>query len=74
MTCTYVPCDSEDSVGLSDERNEEQGTESLAKRPRNSEDADESKFSWLLSDIFETDTVLALVDKVRREMSLYKAS
>ena len=72
----HLPCDNEDRVGLADERNEEQGTESLAKRPRNSEDEDKSKFSGLLSDIFETDTVpprLALVDKVRREMSLYKA-
>jgi len=72
----HLPCDNEDRVGLADERNEEQGTESLAKRPRNSENEDKSKFSGLLSDIFETDTVpprLALVDKVRWEMSLYKA-
>ena len=72
----HLPCDSEDSLGLADERNEEQSTESPAKRPRNSEDEDKSKFSKLLSAVFETDTVpsrLALVDKVRWEMSLYKA-
>ena len=75
----HLPHDSEDSLELaSDGRNEEQSSpiESPAKRPRNSEDEDKSKFSKLLGDIFETDMVpprLALVDKVRREMSLYKA-
>ena len=56
----HLPHDSEDSLEFaSDERNEEQSspTESPAKRPRNSEEEDKSKFSKLLSDIFETDTV-----------------
>ena len=71
----HLPHDSEDNL---DERNEVQSTEfeNPAKRPRNSEDEDKSKFSKLLRDIFETDTVpprLALVDKVKWEMSLYKA-
>ena len=76
----HLPCDSEESLEVaSDERNEEQSSpiESPAKRPRNSEDdEDKSKFAKLLGDIFETDTVppkLALVDKVRQEISLYKA-
>ena len=77
----HLPCYSEDSLeAASDERNEEQNspTESPAKKPRNSEDEDKSKFSncKLLGDIFETDTVpprLALVEKVRWKISLYKA-
>ena len=75
MTCTYL----EDSLeAASDERNEEQSSpiESLVKRPRYSEGEDKSKFSKLLGDIFETDTVpprLALVEKVRWEISVYKA-
>ena len=76
----HLSCDSEESLEVaSGERNEEQSSpiESPAKRPRNSEDdGDKSKFAKLLSDIFETDMMpprLALVDKVRREISLYKA-
>ena len=71
---------SEDSLeAASDERNEEQSSsiESPAKRPRNSEDEDQNKFSKLLGDIFETDTVpprLALVEKLRWEISLTKLS
>ena len=65
-----LPRYNEDSLEAgSDERNEEQNSPiaSPAKRPRNSEDEDKSKFSKLLGDIFETDTVpprLALVEKV----------
>ena len=75
-----LSCYSEDSLETaSDERNEEQSSpiESPAKRPRNSEDEDQNKFSKLLGDLFETDTVpprLALVDKVRRELSMTKLS
>ena len=76
----HLSCYSEDSLeAASDERNEEQSSpiESPAKRPRNSEDEDQNKFSKLLGDIFETDTVpprLALVEKVRRELSMTKLS
>ena len=65
----HLPRQSEDSLeAASDERNEEQSSpiESPAKRPRNSEDEDKSKFSKLLGDIFETVRVpprLALVKK-----------
>ena len=76
----HLSCDSEESLEVaSGERNEEQSSpiESPAKRPKNSEDdEDKSKFAKLLGDIFETDMMpprLALVDKVRREISLYKA-
>ena len=75
----HLPFYSEGSLeAASDERNEEQSSpiESPAKRPKNSKDKDKSKFSKLLGDVFETDTVpprLALVEKVRREISLYKA-
>ena len=74
----HLPHDSGDS---SEERNEEQSsspTESPAKRPRiNEEDVQEkSKFSKLLGDIFQSESSpprLAVVDRVRREISLYKA-
>ena len=65
----HLPCYSKDSLeAASDERNEERSSpmESPAKRPRDSGKEDKSKFSKLLGDIFEIDTVpprLALVEK-----------
>ena len=73
----HLPRYNEDSLeAASDERNKEQSSpiESPAKRPRKSEDEDKSKFSKLLGDIFETDTVpprLVLVEKVRQEIKTH---
>ena len=72
----HLPHDSEESLELASDEEQSSPIESPAMRPRNSEDEDKSKFSKLLGDIFETNTVpprLVVVDKVRWEISLYKA-